>query len=312
MTRGRSRAGHWRTNLKGEAAFDSFVPTDLQDVHLSYDADLAGKLAEAEFALGNLREAYASLGEEERGAAAQALLAREASASWKLSSDRAPEMLLFGNVDSGAPPLDIGMLLHSPEDRKEIEDLKEAMGYAMEPFDGLPISRRLLSRAHFLATQGRRYEKKYPGEVRRSPNWMGKPGASLLQAKFVFPTGDDLERALSRLEQYIHDEGPHPELVKVVLAHYQFEVVHPFIDANGRIGRMLTNLMLIEAKRIPLLAFPLSDALRTRASEYYGLLERVEIEGDYEGWVLFFLGVIQQAAEQALRSRHHQQATPRS
>lgn len=140
MTRGRSRAGHWRTNLKGEAAFDSFVPTDLQDVHLSYDADLAGKLAEAEFALGNLREAYASLGEEERGAAAQALLAREASASWKLSSDRAPEMLLFGNVDSGAPPLDIGMLLHSPEDRKEIEDLKEAMGYAMEPFDGLPIS----------------------------------------------------------------------------------------------------------------------------------------------------------------------------
>ncbi len=302
MTKGRSRAGRWRTNLKGEAAFDSFVPTDLQDVGLSYDANLAGKLAEAEFALGNLREAYASLGEGERDAVAQALLDREASASWELAADRTPAMPLFGNAGSGAPLLDISMILRSPEDREEIENLKEAMLYAMEPFDGLPISRRLLSRAHFLVTQGRRFAKKYPGEVRRSPNWMGEPGASLSRAKFVFPAGDDLERALSRLEQCIHDEGPHPELVKVALAHYQIEVAHPFVDANGRIGRMLTNLMLIEAKRIPSLAFPLSDALLTCASEYYELLERVETEGDYEGWVLFFLDIIQQAAEQASHS----------
>lgn len=302
MTSELQRAGRWRTNLKGGAAFESFVPADLQSVEIAYNDDLATRLAEAEVELGNLRAAYATLSEEERAALAQTLLDREATSSCELAADRAPAMPVFGSGDGALPIIDTNALLHAPEDKDEIEHLKEAMQYAADPFDGLPLSRRLLTRAHFLATQGPRYEKKYPGEVRRSPNWMGEPDAPLSKAKIVFPTGDDLDYALARLEHYIHEDRRHPELVKVALAHYQFEVIHPFIDANGRIGRLLTNLMLANANRIPPVMLPISDTLNIYAGRYYELLELVETEGAYEQWVSFFLGVIREAAAQAAKS----------
>lgn len=293
------RAGHWRRNLKGDAAFSSFVPADLQSIEIDDDAQLAEKRAGAELALDELRKAHAAFDEEACDAFTHALLEREVAASWELSSNRMTAPPLFSMASGDAAPFDISTVLRAPEDADEIGHLMESTQYAMDPFDDLPISRRLLTRAHFLATQGPRYEKKYPGEVRRSPNWMGEADAPLSKAKIVFPVDDDLDHALSRLEQYIHYDERDPHLVKIALAHYQFEVIHPFIDANGRMGRLLSNLMLIDAEKTPQIALPLSEALNTHASTYYGLLELVETKGAYEEWVAFFMDVIREASLQA-------------
>lgn len=339
------RAGRWRSNLSGEAAFDSFVPVDLQDVTIEYDGALASRLANAEFELGNLREAYAALDDESRIAVAGKLADREASASWNLSAGKTvASPIMGGNLFPALSPIAV---FRAPEDQAEVDNLREAIGYAMDPFDDLPVSRRLLSRAHFLVTQGPRYEKKYPGEVRWSPAWMGEADAPLAKASFVFPAADDLEHGISQLEHFIHgDEGrgfgevdnsveagapsevggpldlggmlvsggfgrpgdkpdqpssagrndERPVLEKVALAHYQFLVLHPFIDGNGRVARILTNLMLRDAGFTAGLVLPVAEVLGIRAKEYHDLVEGVEKSGDYEAWVGFFLDVIRNAA----------------
>lgn len=297
-----NRSGVTRKNLSGHVAFYSFVPTPLQGIALEYDTRLIEAMARAEFALGRLWEAYQSLDEEKRACVAEALRREEAEASWKLAAGRVSQgiVLLFSEE-----PL-------SALDEDEIADLEKAMGYAVAPFDGLPISRRLLANAHYLMTQSPRYEKKYPGELRRSPNWIGGSEATLTTASFVPPVEEDMGDGLAKLEAYIHEPGSDPSLIKAALAHYQFEVIHPFIDGNGRIGRMLTQLMLIEEGKLPADVLLLSAELLERAFEYYGYIETVEQHGDYEGWVSFFLSVIAGAAERSLAMIHSAAASAES
>lgn len=291
--------------MKGEAAFESFVPMHLQDVELAWTAKLAREIAETEFALGRLTGAFEALSAERQGEIVEAAIAEEAESSWKLAMGRDIGV-------AAALPFEIiveteeGELLRADElnaldklDSQEIEDLAAAMRYALDPLDDLPISRRLLENAHYLMTQSPRYAKRYPGEFRRSPNWIAGPGATLTTARFVPPVDEDMLEAFSRLEHFIHTPTDVPVLVRIALVHYQFEMIHPFIDGNGRIGRILTMLMLLEAGQIPAAILPLSDVLRERAAGYYASIERVEFEGDYEGRVHFFLMVIRVAAERA-------------
>lgn len=284
------RSGLVRRNLHGEAAFDSFVPTPLNDVEIRYDEAVAWNLADAEFAFGQLTRAFASLCGEDQARVVKRLRREEAEASWRLAC---------GQPSSG-PGLLLGQPLLAPADRSEIDDLEEALGYAADPFDGLPLSRRLLSNAHYLMAQGPRYEKRYPGEFRSSPNWIGSPGSTLSTASFVPPAGCDMDEAFSQLEQYIHQRGGAPALVRASLAHYQFEVIHPFIDGNGRIGRMLAQLMLVEESKLAGDFLQLSAALLDRADEYYARIEAVERCGDYEGWLAFFLSALREGAERSL------------
>ena len=295
---GAGRAGGWRRNLKGEAAFSSFVPAPLQDVQVRYDGVLASRLSRAEFALGRLTGLFESLDAEQREAAVGKLRRLEAEASWDLSAGRIRPAITAFQVFGGD-----GRNVNERDelDIAEIGHLEEAVAYAVAPFDGLPLSRRLLTRAHFLMTQGPRYEKKYPGEVRRSPTWLGRPESTLSTASFVFPMQEDMDEALAQLERYIHDDTREPELVRVALAHYQFEVIHPFIDGNGRIGRLLSQLMLIEAGQLPADILLLSAALKDRAEEYYTALERVERFGAYEEWIGFFAIIVADAAERSSR-----------
>jgi len=160
---------------------------------------------------------------------------------------------------------------------------------------GLPLSTRLLCQAHKRLMKGVRGSNKQPGAVRKSQNWIGgtRPGT----ARFVPPPPDDVPDALTALERWIHSDDPLPPLIKVGLAHVQFETIHPFLDGNGRIGRLLIALLLEHwgILKSPLLY--LSVAFKRHQREYYDRLSAVRTDGDWEGWTDFYLTCVREAAE---------------
>ena len=180
--------------------------------------------------------------------------------------------------------------------KKDAVNLNEASVYALEALDELPLSGRLLRNAHYLMCRSERYEKKYPGEFRISPVWIGRKNEGLQQALFVPPVEEDLTASFAELERYIHYEETEHVLVRAALIHYQFETIHPFIDANGRAGRLLNLLFLMDqgVLRQPVLQF--SDILRRRPVAYYRQLQHVHDTGEYEPWVVFFLNALREAA----------------
>ena len=176
--------------------------------------------------------------------------------------------------------------------------LEHARAQVADP-NGLPLSIRLLCEAHRILMTGVRGEGKQPGEVRRSQNWIGgsRPG----NARFVPPPPDVVADALGTLERWFHEDNGLPPLVRAGLAHVQFETIHPFLDGNGRIGRLLVALLL---EHWGLLAQPLlylSLALKRNQEEYYARLDTVRRLGDWEGWIRFFLGCVQTAAADGVR-----------
>lgn len=190
-------------------------------------------------------------------------------------------------------------------DVEEVCNYLDALQFARDQLsrpDGLPISRRLLDETHQRLMKGVRGAKKRPGEVRRSQNWIGgtRPG----NAQYVPPPPHLLDEALSDFERYIHTGDGLPPLIRIGLLHVQFESLHPYLDGNGRIGRLLIALLL---EKWGLLSKPLlylSLFLKQHRQEYYRRLDAVRTDGDWEGWLLFFLeGVAQVAAEAAATSR---------
>jgi len=185
-----------------------------------------------------------------------------------------------------------------PHDVREVCNYVDALTYTREQLaspTGLPLSTRLLCEAHKLLMRGVRGEGKLPGEVRRSQNWIGgtRPG----NARFVPPPPDALPDLLSQLDAWLHSADPLPPLIKAGLAHVQFETIHPFLDGNGRIGRLLITLLLEHwgLLRSPMLY--LSLALKRRQQEYYERLTAVRSEGDWEGWTVFYLQCVREAAD---------------
>ena len=184
-----------------------------------------------------------------------------------------------------------------PADVEEVCNYVEAISYArgeMADPDGLPISTRLLREAHRRLMTGARGGDKQPGRIRSSQNWIGgtRPG----NASYVPPPPGVVPDALQELEEWIHRDDPLPPLVRAGLAHVQFETIHPFLDGNGRIGRLLITLLV---KRWGLLSSPLlylSVAFKRRQDEYYERLDAVRTEGDWEGWTRFFLSCVREAA----------------
>ncbi len=189
-----------------------------------------------------------------------------------------------------------------------LDDVREASSYvaAMDHGlgrirDGFPISNRLLREMHAVLMQQPRGAASQPGEFRRSQNWIGgsRPG----NAHFVPPPADRLAECMGALETFLHDMPERtPPLLKAALAHVQFETIHPFLDGNGRIGRLLVTLLLCAEGllREPLLY--LSLYLKQHRSEYYGLLDRVRTAGDWEEWIRFFAVGVRETAESAVRT----------
>ena len=163
----------------------------------------------------------------------------------------------------------------------------------------VPLSIRLLCDTHRILMRGVRGEDKRPGEVRQSQNWIGgsRPG----NARFVPPPPEAVPDALAALERWLHEDGSLPPLVRIGLAHVQFETIHPFLDGNGRIGRLLIALLVEHWDLLEQPLLYLSLAFKREQQEYYGRLSAVRSDGDWEGWTGFFLACVREAAEDGVR-----------
>ncbi|HOP43220.1 MAG TPA: Fic family protein [Flavobacteriales bacterium] len=178
------------------------------------------------------------------------------------------------------------------DDRREVNNYVAAMQQSLARMPELPLSSRLLREAHGTLMQGVRGERKTPGEFRRSQNWIG--GASLADATFIPPVWEEVNPLMSDLEQLLHSSNTQlPHVLKAALAHYQFETIHPFLDGNGRIGRLMITLYFVHAGILKQPVLYLSDFFERNRSAYYDNLTRVRTHNDLEQWFKFFLvGVI--------------------
>ncbi len=189
-----------------------------------------------------------------------------------------------------------------PEDVEEVCNYVDALAHARRRLadpSGLPLSVRLLRDAHRILMSGARGADKLPGELRRSQNWIGgsRPG----NARFVPPPPEDVPDTLSVLERWWHAECDLPPLVRAGLAHVQFETIHPFLDGNGRIGRLLIALLIEHWGLLDQPLLYLSAAFRRAQPEYYARLGAVRTDGDWEGWTRFFLECVREAADDGVR-----------
>jgi Fic family protein len=204
---------------------------------------------------------------------------------------------------------------HVPKDIEEVVNYVRAMNYGLERLKELPLSLRLIREIHAELLKGVRGGHRTPGEFRTSQNWIGPENCTLTTATFVPPPPHEMHQALDNLEKFLHDTTSFPTLIHCGLAHAQFETVHPFLDGNGRVGRLLITFLLCQrgVLRRPLLY--LSHYLKGRRAEYYDRLMAIRNDGGWEGWLKFFLRGVQDVSRQAtdksraiieLRDRHRQ------
>lgn len=202
------------------------------------------------------------------------------------------DLLLFEHDELPMVPLD---------DVREVSNYVAAINHGLARLrNGFPLSLRLIREIHEILLAKGRGASKEPGEFRRSQNWIGgtRPGNAL----FVPPPPDELADCLSDFEKYLHATDVHPVLIRAALAHVQFETIHPFLDGNGRLGRLLITLLLVEAGALREPVLYLSLYLKTHRQAYYDLLQGVRERGDWEAWLAFFLDGVTETATQAVEA----------
>jgi Fic family protein len=173
------------------------------------------------------------------------------------------------------------------DDMQEVQNYVRALEHGIARLEDLPISQRLLREMHAVLMEGVRGAQRDPGEFRRVQNWIGPPGAEIGEATYLPPPPGEISGALGALERYVHEDTGLPLLVDIALVHYQFEAIHPFLDGNGRIGRLLITLMLIERDLLPEPLLYLSAYFERHRGAYYDHLLAVSQRGAWEDWLLF-------------------------
>lgn len=186
-----------------------------------------------------------------------------------------------------------------PRDVEEVVNHVAAMNHGLARLVELPLSQRLIREIHEVLMHDVRGAERSPGEFRRSQNWIGPAGGSLAEAAFIPPAVHEMHQALGDLEMFLHDEQRFPPLVHAGLAHAQFETIHPFLDGNGRMGRLLITFLLVHRRVLQRPLLYLSYYLRRHRAEYYDRLMAVRLDGDWEGWLRFFLLGVAETAEEA-------------
>jgi Fic family protein len=189
-----------------------------------------------------------------------------------------------------------------PADVSEVINYVAAMNYGLARLSELPVSVRLIRDLHDVLMKGVRGGQHTPGELRTSQNWIGPTGCTLNEATFVPPPPHEVPRALSDLERWLHSESPLPVLVQVALAHVQFETIHPFLDGNGRIGRLLITFLLTERNLLSRPVLYLSHYFKRYRAGYYERLQAVRDAGEWEAWLAFFLRGVAEVSDQAART----------
>lgn len=288
----RGLTGHYvAISTVGAERCQAFVPRLLPpDPPLNLDFHLQDLLERATLALGRFDGMTMVL--PDPGVFLYSYVRKEAVLSSQIEGTQSTlsDLLLFENEAAPGVTLD---------DARETSNYVAALQHGMKRFhEGFPVSLRLLQEIHALLLSSGRGSEKEPGEFRRSQNWFGgtRPG----NATFVPPPPEYLVECLGALEKFIHDEPVRtPLLIKAALAHVQFETIHPFLDGNGRVGRLLISFLLCAegAMREPMLY--LSLYFKKNRKQYYDLLQEVRLQGDWEKWVAFFLRGVQETADEA-------------
>ena len=288
------RTGRYRiTSTVGEEV-RAFVPDPLPpaDPPLAMDASIASSHAGALAALSRLAVAGAMVPDTEWFL--YGFVRKEAVITSQIEGTQAtlPDVVTYEATNHS----------ERPDDVEEVCNYVDALAHARRQLadqNGLPLSVRLLRDAHRILMRGARGSDKLPGEVRRSQNWIGgsRPGT----ARFVPPPPEDVPDALAALERWWHAESDLPPLVRAGLVHVQFETIHPFLDGNGRIGRLLIALLIDHWRLLDQPLLYLSVAFRRAQPEYYARLAAVRTDGDWEGWTRFFLDCVREAADDGVR-----------
>lgn len=188
---------------------------------------------------------------------------------------------------------------HRPKDVNEVINYIDALKYGIARLPQLPISTRLIREIHERLMDGVRGQERNPGELRTSQNWIGQGGSTLNNAVFVPPPPHEVGPALSSLENFIHSDGRLPVLLRIGMVHTQFETIHPFLDGNGRVGRLLITLLLCERNVLSQPVLYISHYLKAHRQEYYELLQAVRDRGEWERWLKFFLEGIRAVSDEA-------------
>lgn len=186
-----------------------------------------------------------------------------------------------------------------PHDVDEVVNYVRAMNHGLTRLAELPVSMRLIREIHAILLEGVRGSHLTPGEIRTSQNWIGPAGCTLADATFVPPPPAEVPEALSNLERFLHSDTQLPLLVRVGLAHAQFETIHPFLDGNGRVGRLLITFLLCEQQVLMKPVLYLSYYFKRHRQEYYDRLQAVREEGQWEEWLKFFLRGVDEISQQA-------------
>ena len=291
-----SPSGHYVTSSVAGESFQAFVPAPLPpSLTPGQLATLAEPLREAEAALARLDLAGEMI----------------PSLDWFIYAFVRKEALLSSEIEGTQATLVDVMAWEQvqqaggsdPDDIEEVSNYVAAVNHAFAEIHsptGVPISTRLLNDCHRILMQGVRGVSKQPGEIRKSQNWVGgsRPG----NAVFVPPPHEQVPDLLSGLEQYIHGHDPLPPLLRVGLVHVQFETIHPYLDGNGRLGRMLVALLLDHWRLLSSPLLYLSLYLKQNQAAYYRWLSAVRTEGDWPGWLQFFLQGVAEIADDATRT----------
>lgn len=285
------RAGAY---VRQPTGYRAFVPAPLPpDPPIRIDAELLRLLSLADQALGRLDGMAHTLPNPELFVAMY--VRREAVLSSQIEGTQSTldDVLtyeLVGETDA------------LPRDVREVVNYVRAMTQGLERLKTLPLSLRLIREVHAELLSSGRGATRLPGEFRTSQNWIGPEGGTLATARFIPPPVHEMTQALANLEAFLHSVPRHPDLIDCALAHAQFETIHPFLDGNGRIGRLLVTFLLVTrgVLRLPLLY--LSYYLRLHRAEYYDRLTAVREDGDWEGWIKFFLDGVRVTADEAART----------
>ena len=286
-----NRAGTLVGNLSGEMAYESFRPAPLPpNPPIEVSGELLTKLIDANNKIATL----------------EGLSSRIPNMGLFVSMYVRKEALLSSQIEGTQCTLeDILNPLIEENTNRDVSDVVNyirATEFALERLKTLPLCNRLIKETHAVLLESVRGQEKNPGEFRYSQNWIGGQGSTLKNARYIPPNPEDMLTAMSDLEKYINSDDTLDPLIQAALIHYQFETTHPFLDGNGRVGRLLITLFLMEKDILSTPALYISYYLKMNRIEYYDRMTQVRRTGDYEQWISFFLQAFADSAEDAIHT----------
>ncbi|MBP3602892.1 MAG: Fic family protein [Lachnospiraceae bacterium] len=286
-----NRAGIYVDNLTGEATYQSFKPNPLPPMpEIKMDEELVKLLIDANKQLVKL------------DTASQLITNADLFVSMYVRKEALISSQIEGTQCTLDDVLDPEVESNANLDVSDVINYVKATQYALKRLERLPLCCRLIREIHEILMENVRGQDKTPGEFRHSQNWIGPANCSLKDARYIPPNVEDMQDAMSDLEKYINENTDYDPLIRVALIHYQFETIHPFLDGNGRIGRLLILLYLMEQGLLAKPVIYISYFLKKNQIEYYDRISEVRRIGNFEQWIRFFLEAVSKAASDSLEA----------